>query len=116
MRVYIIDEEGSDLNNLRAWLSEREDITGVVSFQEQSLLMEAVNNIPPDWCFIRLGRADIPGFKLAEMVRQVNMEAKVVFISQVRDYALYAFEVGAYGYLLSPVEEEKLKEVFLRKV
>jgi two-component SAPR family response regulator len=35
--------------------------------------------------------------------------------SDDRDYALDAFEVGAYGYLLCPVERDKLEKHLMMK-
>ena len=113
MKIYIIDEDGADLQNMQAWLGEKEHINQVKIFQNHYSLIKAITKHPPNWCFIRLGRATIPGLKLAKMIHGVNMGIKVVFISEVQDYALHAFDVGAKGYLLSPVQQEKLDSLFL---
>ncbi|MEL7563673.1 MAG: hypothetical protein AAGU27_02140 [Dehalobacterium sp.] len=65
--------------------------------------------------FIRLGNSEIPGLKIGRMVRELDQDIRIVFVSEEKDYALDAYEVGAYGYLLCPIEKEKFENILGRK-
>ena len=63
---------------------------------------------PPDIAFIRLGKAELNAFRLAEAIRERNPLAKVVFISSQREDAVEAFEYEAAGFLLIPFSKKKI--------
>ena len=115
MRVYILDRPGKIRDQMRKWLSEDKRLIGVEVFQDYIQLIEEVGNSPPDFCFIRLGQDGIPGLKTADMVRQISSDTRIIFISDDRDYALEAYEVGAYGYLLCPIKRDKLEKYLMMK-
>lgn len=108
MKVNILDVQSKSRDQMLQWLSEDERVTDVQVFEDYIRFIEQIGKSPPDFCVIRLGKDGIPGLKTAEMVWQISTDIKIVFISDDRDYALDAFEMGAYGYLLCPVDKEKL--------
>ena len=79
-------------------------------FEDYVRFVEQVGYSLPDFCIIRLGWDGIPGLKTAGLVRQICPDIRIIFVSDDRDYALDAYEVGAYGYLLCPVEQDKLEK------
>lgn len=110
LRVHILDKPGKTREQILKWLSEDKRLTGVETFEDYIRYIEQTENSPPDFCIIRLGWDGIPGLKTADMVREINPHIRIIFISDDRDYALHAFEVGAYGYLLCPVKRDKLEK------
>jgi DNA-binding LytR/AlgR family response regulator len=115
LRVYILDRHDQNREQLLEWLSEDKRLTGIEVFEDYIELIEQIGITPPDFCFIRLGRDGIPGLKTADMIRQTSSDIQIIFISDDRDYAMDAFEVGAYGYLLCPVERDRLKKYLMMK-
>lgn len=107
MKVYILDKQGKSREQMLIWLSEDKRIAGTEVFEDYVRFVEQVENSPPDFCIIRLGADGIPGLRAAEMVRQINLEIRIIFISDDRDHALDAYEIGVYGYLLCPVRKDK---------
>jgi DNA-binding NarL/FixJ family response regulator len=110
LRVYILDRPGKSRGQMLEWLSEDKRLTGIEAFDDYIQFIEQVGNSPPDYCIIRLGADGIPGLKTAEMVRQISADIRIIFISDDRDYALDAFEAGANGHLLCPVDRDQLKK------
>lgn len=115
LKVYILDIQGKSRKQMLKWLEEDESADKAEVFEDYIKFIEYVQNSPPDSCVIRLGKSEIPGLKAAGMVQQINSAVRIVFISDGADYALDAHEVGAYGYLLCPLNKDKfyrcLKEV-----
>lgn len=115
MRVYILDKQSKSREQMLEWLSEDKRLTGIEVFEDYIRFIEQVGKSPPDFCVIRLGKDEIPGLKTGDMVRQTSPDIKIIFISDDRDYALDAYEVGAYGYLLCPVQRDKLEKYLMIK-
>lgn len=113
LRVYILDIQGKSREQIQQWLSEDIKLTVTEVFEDYIPFIELVWKSPPQCCVIRLGNNGIPGLKAAAMVRQVSPDTRIVFISDDRDYALDAYEIGADGYLLCPVERKKLKKYLM---
>jgi two-component system LytT family response regulator len=107
LRVYILDKKNDNRELMRHWLSQKQNVSVVEIFEDQVACIERVEYLPPDLCFIRLGIESIPGLKTARMIHIINPEIRLVFVTEGRDYALDAYEIGAYGYLLLPLEKGK---------
>ena len=65
---------------------------------------------------IELGGAD--GMRLARMLRERGSDRRpvIIFVTGYDRYVFDAFDVGAFQYLLKPVDEEKFAQVFARAV
>lgn len=113
LKVYILDRKNKSQAQMVKWLSEDKRISGIEVFEDYLKFIEKVGKSPPNFCIIRLGRDEIPGLKTAEMVRQINSDIRIIFVSDDRDYAVDAYEVGAYGYLLSPLKRDKLEKYLM---
>nr|WP_269438114.1 hypothetical protein [Phosphitispora fastidiosa] len=74
--------------------------------------LERVERDRPEMVFIRIGNSEIPGLGVAQMVIAIDRNIRIVFVAEEKDYALDAYEVGAYGYLLCPIEREKFELLF----
>ena len=112
MDVYILDDYGQEREQIVKWLREDTKIR-VEVFEDHQHLLERIKNSPSHLSIIRLGNNGIPGLKTAEMIKNENPQTKIVFLAKDRDYALDAYEVGVDGYLLVPLEREKLEQALL---
>lgn len=110
MRVYILDVQSKSLEQILLWLSESSEVTEFEVFGDYIKFIEKIEESPPDLCFIRLGVDMIPGLKAAGMVQQISSDIRIIFVSDDKDYALDAYEIGAYGYLVCPVKRDKLEK------
>lgn len=113
MRVYILDIKGKIRDQMVKWLKEDERVKETRVFEDFTELVQQVAKSPPDSCIIRLGRDEIPGLSAAGTVRLMKPAVHVVFVSESSDYALDAYEIGAYGYLLCPLDKEKFDRCFI---
>lgn len=115
MRAYILDVQGRIREQMLKWLSENKKIDGIEVFEDYAQFVEQIREFPPEFCFIRLGKDGIPGLKVAGMVQQISSDIRIVFVSDDRNYAVDAYEVGAHGYLICPLKKEKLNKCLARK-
>lgn len=115
MKVYLLDIQERSNRQLSQWLYEDKRVNLSMVFEDYTQLIKMTEMLTPDICMIRLGDDRIPGIKVANMIKEINSEIKIIFISNDREYALNAYEIGAYGYLLSPVKKEKLQNYLMSK-
>ena len=58
------------------------------------------------------------GMEAARQVRRYSRNAAIIFLTETPDYALESYDVGAFGYLVKPLNEEKavrLLERFIKE-
>ncbi|MFA7467574.1 MAG: response regulator [Desulfotomaculaceae bacterium] len=115
MKVYLLEAAGATLDKMLLWLSENALVKVVAVFEKPDELLERIEREKPDLVFIRLGNAEIPGLKTGSIVMAIEQNIKVVFVSDEHDYALNAYEIGAYGYLLCPVAKDKFDKLVCHK-
>lgn len=70
----------------------------------------------PDLLLLDVSMGETDGIETARRLRARDCAAVIVFITGVRESVFEAFDVGAFHYLLKPIDEEKLKEVLERAV
>lgn len=65
-----------------------------------------------DLIFLDINMFDINGIDLVKKIKKLNIvEFKVVFITAYDKYAIKAFELNAFDYLLKPFDEKRFKKV-----
>lgn len=58
---------------------------------------------------------DMKGMEVARRIRE-HSDAILIFLTQRQDYVSDAFDLEAFHYLVKPIQEEKLREVYGRAV
>lgn len=78
--------------------------------------LEAIEEKKPDILFTDIRMPGYNGLELLELLNEKGIDIKVIFISGYADfeYAQSAIRLGAYDYLLKPVEQDKLSDVLER--
>ena len=51
------------------------------------------------------------GINLGKIISKIYPEVKIIFITAYKDYAVDAFEVKAFDYLLKPYSEERIRNL-----
>jgi DNA-binding response OmpR family regulator len=109
MRILLLDDGVDGTEKLLEWFSECGDIEMASVIKTRELFLEKAVSERPDAVFIHTGRAGFPGFKTGEALRAAGNRVPIVFLSAEKKSALAAFEAGADGFLLCPVEMGKVK-------
>lgn len=113
--VYILDRRCKDREQIAKWLREDKRIKSVSLFDNYYTLFQKITFESPNLCLIRAGDPVIPCFEAAKLIEENSLECKTIFLSDSKEYAVDAYDVGAYGYLISPIEKQKF-EKFMREV
>jgi len=106
LRVAIVDDEAPARAKLRRYLH---DAAGFCVVGEASSGREALSLLVrdrPDVVFLDVRMPDMDGFAVLQALGDL-LPAEVIFVTAHGDYALKAFEVHAFDYLLKPVSPER---------
>ncbi|MCM1181046.1 MAG: LytTR family DNA-binding domain-containing protein [Clostridium sp.] len=121
VQIALCDDEAAELekteNLLSAYEQKHPDLDFVLQRFERSdglLTMVKESNYVPDVVFMDIympgerGESAPLGMEAAKQLRDLGSEAKLIFLTTSREYALEAFDVEASCYLVKPLSEDKL--------
>lgn len=81
-------------------------------FANEAAFLEEVLRYRPEVAFIYAGDSEINPFFVVEQIRARAPDTKIIILSENREYALLAFEIGADNFLLLPPDEVRLQNIF----
>lgn len=109
MRVAVLDDEREIRENvgqkIRHFLPEAE-----VRLYESAERLLTENDMP-DILFLDIKMNEMSGIELAGKLRGDGADVTIIFLTAFEEYVYRAFDVGAFHYLLKPVDTAKFYEV-----
>lgn len=115
MTIAVCDDDDKIRKHLvgmiRSFTDKSENPVQILEFSggEELLVLEG----KPDIVIMDIGMGGMNGMEAAARLRQVS-DAILIFVTALKDYVFDAFDVGAFHYLLKPVDENKFFEVLER--
>lgn len=107
-KAILVDDELLSLTVLEEYLKDFPEIEIVEKFTKSKQALDAIVQNKPDLVFLDIQMPRLNGFELIEaFIKQHN--PYIIFTTAFSEYAVKAFEVNAIGYLLKPINKEKLK-------
>ncbi|MCI8774103.1 MAG: response regulator transcription factor [Lachnospiraceae bacterium] len=114
MNIAICDDESRVRTGIRNVLKEAFPGTEIREFVSgQELLEAAGQDYLPDIVLMDIAMNGMDGMETARKLRE-RYQVLLIFVTGVKEQVFQAFDVGAFHYLLKPVEKEKLLSVMER--
>lgn len=116
-KAVIVDDESWILDDLRGIINWNEEGFEIIGEAENGSKAEAIiKRYKPDIVFCDIRMPEMNGIELLGRVKSKYRNILIVFISAYSDfsYAQQAVALGAFDYLLKPVEVNILKNVLRR--
>ena len=112
-KLVIVDDEPIQLKGLMntyPWEEMGFFVAGTAQSGEQAI--EVIRKVKPDVVLTDIRMKQITGLKVMEEIQKDGQECIFIVLSAYRDfeYAQQACDLGAFAYLLKPIEDEKLQE------
>jgi len=111
MRTIIVDDERLAREELKTLLAEYPDIELIGEYKNTIEAKAAIENDAPDLVFMDI---QMPGETGLELLEKIKNPPRTVFVTAYDEYAIKAFELKAYDYLMKPIDPERLAEVYKR--
>lgn len=115
IKISIVDDDALFGRNAAGLIEEcAPEPVETIFFQSGREFLEKGSDA--DILFLDISMPDMSGMELALALKEKQRHPAVVFLTGMPEYVYDAFEVEASGYLLKPVDEEKLKQVLSRLI
>ena len=113
LRAIIVDDEPLARRRLRSLLASETDVEIVGEYGNGRDAVEGIRELRPDLVFLDIQMPELDGFGVVREVGVAEMPA-VVFVTAYDEYALKAFDVHAFDYLLKPVDRQRFASTLRR--
>ena len=119
LRVIVVDDEAPARRKLLRLLRDEADVEILGEADNAESALAAIEKHRPDLVFLDVQMPGADGF---DVVRAISHDGngsaaetpRIVFVTAHDHYAVRAFEVHAFDYLLKPVGEDRFREVLRR--
>lgn len=115
IRIAICEDEQILLNQLSDWVRtilDKHSIAYSIELYKNGGALLAREAF--DILLLDIGMEPLDGLELARKLRVRGDESKLVFITAHPQYAIAAYDVQAFHYLVKPVDKDKLEKVLLK--
>ncbi|WP_025730652.1 LytR/AlgR family response regulator transcription factor [Atopobacter phocae] len=120
-RIAICDDDSLQVSHLEAQISKYFDEINVQyeidGYYTGDRLVKAMSDLADSYhlVFLDIEMEGINGIETAKLLRDINRNFILIYVTSYEQYALESFEVSPFRYLIKPVSLEKLR-VVLRDV
>ena len=111
MRILMVDDE--DLQLLRLENTVKKVITDdseFLSYNNPVKAFEENKDKKIDIAFLDIEMPVLNGVQLAKKLKAINPKINIIFVTAYNDYAIEAYRMHVSGYVMKPVNEERIKE------
>ena len=107
----IVEDELPAREELKYFLNEEKEIKLIAEFDNPLDTLNFLENNTADIIFLDINMPDMNGISLGKIITKMYPDMKIVFITAYKDYAVDAFEIKAFDYLLKPYSESRIKNL-----
>lgn len=108
MKCIIADDEFPSREELKYFINEFSELEIVEEFDNGLDVLKYIENKHIDVAFLDINMPGLDGVSLSKILNKINSEIKIIFITAYKEYAIEAFEIHAFDYLLKPYSEERI--------
>lgn len=106
MKALIVDDEELARKRILNLLDEVKEIEVLGECSNGQTAIAEINQLKPDLLFLDISMKDMNGFEVLQEIK-VSPKPIVVFVTAYDSYALKAFDVDAFDFLLKPFRDER---------
>jgi DNA-binding LytR/AlgR family response regulator len=114
IRALLVDDEAPARSELRYLLAAHPEVQVVGEAATAAEAIELARDLRHDVVFLDVEMPGLTGLQAAPLVRERRDPPAIVFVTAHAEYAVDAFAVEAFDYLLKPVDPERLARVVER--
>lgn len=109
VKTLIVDDEASARSRLRKLLAGFSEISITGEARDGIEAVSMICDMRPDLVLMDVHMPGLDGFEVLRSLPASTPWPLVIFATAFNEYALAAFEANAVGYLLKPINREKLR-------
>jgi two-component system LytT family response regulator len=115
LRALVVDDEGPARRKIVRLLRDETGIEVAGEADSGEAAVAAIEELHPDLVFLDVQMPGLDGFGVIETLTALGKTIpQIIFVTAHDKFALKAFDVHAFDYLLKPVSEERFREALQR--
>lgn len=108
MNCIIVDDEYPSREELKYFINNFSSIKIMEEFDDSIKALEYIEQNNPDIVFLDINMPKLDGMALGKIISHFSKHSFIIFITAHKEYAVDAFEIQAYDYILKPYSEERI--------
>lgn len=113
MNCIIVEDEFPAREELKYHLKDT-DIELLGEFENGEKALEYLSKNMVDVIFLDINMNGLDGIAFGKIIHKFKRRPKIIFITAYKEYAVEAFEINAFDYLLKPYGEDRIKSCIER--
>ena len=109
MKSIIVEDEFPAREELKYFINNFSNIDILAEFDNGLDVLKFIQNNFVDVIFLDINIPQLDGMLLAKTISQFKYKPKIVFITAYKEYAVDAFELDAFDYVLKPYSDDRIK-------
>ncbi len=116
LSILAVDDEAPSLDELSYLLGRSPLVEHVAVAHSATDALRRLHDEEFDAVLLDIRMPGLDGMELARVLGRFASPPAVIFVTAHEEHALEAFEVGAAGYLLKPLDDERLERALRRAI
>jgi two-component system LytT family response regulator len=108
MKCIIVDDEYPSREELKYFIENFSDIEIAHEFEDPLEVLKYLQENNVDIIFLDINMPNLDGMTLGKLVSKFNKKPEMVFITAYDHYAVDAFDIQAFDYIMKPYSEERI--------
>lgn len=108
MKAIIVEDEFLAREELKYFIQNYSNLDIVSEFADGIEVLKFIQNNEVDVIFLDINIPSLDGVLLAKSISKFMKKPYIVFITAYKDYAVEAFEIEAFDYILKPYSESRI--------
>ncbi|WP_350301501.1 LytR/AlgR family response regulator transcription factor [Peribacillus frigoritolerans] len=110
MKAFIVEDEPLARDELKYLLKRSRQVEVVGEAEGIEDAMRDISRLKPELVFLDIELADGNGLHLAKQLAELDPAPSLIFATAYDEFALQAFELYAFDYLLKPFNEKRIRQ------
>ncbi|WP_072724176.1 LytR/AlgR family response regulator transcription factor [Tepidibacter thalassicus] len=108
MNCIIVDDEYPSKEELKYFIKNFSDINILKEFDNGVDALKYIEDNKVDIIFLDINMPNLDGMSLGRIISKFEYKPKIIFITAYKEYAIEAFEIEAFDYILKPYSEDRI--------
>lgn len=116
LNCIIVEDEFPAREELKFFIKNNKNFNIKREFETSIDALKFLENNSVDVIFLDINMPGLDGMTLGRLIHKIDKNIKLIFITAYREFAVEAFEIGTFDYILKPYSEERIIALLERVV